>query len=575
MTARILIVDDEESLRFTFEAFLAKEGHLVTTAGDYESALRLIAEEEFDLLLVDIILGGGTGTDLLHEVKKRGLRCPVIMITGEPNVETSAEAVRMGAFDYLAKPVRKDTLLKTTDRALHHKAVLDEKDRIEAEKNRYRKNLEAIFRSLNDAVLTVDHEMRVIEANEQAARICGFEMPDLAGTSFGSAPKRCSGLCREVLATTLRTNSTVKEHRIQCRHEDRPRQVVLLTCSPLTDRQDTFMGAVLVVRDITRLSDLERELKDRYRSHRMVGKSKRMQEMFALLEELTDIETTVLITGESGTGKELVARALHYGGGRAGNALVKVNCSALAENLLESELFGHVKGAFTGAVRNKVGRFQLADGGTIFLDEIGDISPRIQLNLLRVLQEHEFERVGDARPVKVDVRVIAATNCDLRQKVKRGEFRQDLYYRLKVVEVALPTLAERREDIPLLAEYFFDHFLARFNKDISGVSEEALAAFMHYPWPGNVRELEHAVEHAFVLCRSGAILLEHLPVEIRQYGCRQVPGGEKRPTRERDGILGALEKTDWNKAKAARILGMSRQTIYRKIRELNLIEPER
>jgi len=281
----------------------------------------------------------------------------------------------------------------------------------------------------------------------------------------------------------------------------------------------------------------------------------------------------VLITGESGTGKELVARAIHYESIRSAKPLVTVNCSALAENLLESELFGHVKGAFTGAVKDKVGRFQMADGGTIFLDEIGETSSLIQLKLLRVLQERVFELVGDSKPIAVDVRVIAATNRDLKEKIRIGEFREDLYYRLKVVETILPPLGERREDIPLLVDHFCRLFENKFKKNIKGISDDVLNTFMQYPWPGNIRELEHAIEHAFVLCRDRTININHLPPEIKKISKPQVHVSGKRSVDDPQEIFDALNKTDWNKAKAARMLGISRPTLYQKIKEYKLTKP--
>ncbi|UCF94937.1 MAG: sigma 54-interacting transcriptional regulator, partial [Desulfobacterales bacterium] len=557
MTSRILIVDDEESIRFTFKTFLSKEGHAVLTAKDYETALEIISQDDLDLIFADILLSAGrTGVDILREVNRRRLASPVIMITGEPNIETSAEAVREGAFDYLPKPIHKETLLQVTRRALRHKALVVAKEKLEAEKDKYRRNLDAIFRSLKDAIITVDHNMRIIEANEATHAICGFSPQEIIGKTFAELPRYCHGSCQDVLKETLQEKRSIKDYCVKCRHHDRPDQVVQLSSSPLTDRANNFIGAVLVVRDITRLNDLERELKERQQFHNIVGKSQKMQKIYRLLEDLADTETSVLITGASGTGKELVARALHYGGLRTAKPLVTVNCSALAENLLESELFGHVRGAFTDAVKDKVGRFQLADGGTLFLDEVGDISPRIQLKLLRVLQEKEFERVGDSIPVTVDVRVIAATNRDLREKVRRGEFREDLYYRLKVIEIALPPLAERREDIPLLVDHFQSRFKKKLNKNIENVAAEVLAAFMRYPWPGNVRELEHAIEHAFVLCRDRTLLVDHLPPEIEEYAATKARQPVKATVDERQEILQALNQTDWNKAKAARLLGI-------------------
>ena len=243
-----------------------------------------------------------------------------------------------------------------------------------------------------------------------------------------------------------------------------------------------------------------------------------------------------------------------------------MNCSALSENLLESELFGHVKGAFTGAVSDKVGRFQKADGGTIFLDEIGEMSSRMQLRLLRVLQEMEFERVGDSTTIKVDVRVVAATNKDLFEQVRLGQFREDLYYRLKVVELTLPPLRKRREDIPLLVDYFLKKFNEKLNKKITGISVDVQKTFMEHSWPGNIRELGHALEHAFILCHQDTIILDHLPPELRAVGLRWNKDDYYQALRQ------ALEKTYWNKTEAARLLGISRQTFYRKMREYNIAE---
>jgi transcriptional regulator with PAS, ATPase and Fis domain len=334
------------------------------------------------------------------------------------------------------------------------------------------------------------------------------------------------------------------------------------------------MGAVLVIRDVTLLTNLERELRERHQFQNIIGKSKKMQDIYSLLEDLADLDTTVLITGESGTGKELIARALHYGGQRTFKPFVTVNCSALTENLLESELFGHVRGAFTGAIRDKQGRFQLADGGTILLDEIGDISPLIQLKLLRVLQEKEFERVGESISHKVDVRVVACTNKDLKEKVQKGEFRQDLYYRLKVMEIALPPLRDRLDDLPLLIEHFCRHFNEQFKKHIDGISDEVMKRFMDYAWPGNVRELQHAMEHAFVLCRGKWITLDHLPAEIRDgdHPVNQPKDRKKTNTNDVEAILDALSTARWNKTKAARLLGINRRTLHRKINEHRLTE---
>jgi transcriptional regulator with PAS, ATPase and Fis domain len=295
-----------------------------------------------------------------------------------------------------------------------------------------------------------------------------------------------------------------------------------------------------------------------------------MQDIYSLIELLSDVESTVLISGESGTGKELVAAALHYKGNRSNNNIVKVNCSALSENLLESELFGHVRGSFTGAFKDKTGRFKKADGGTIFLDEIADISSKIQIKLLRVLQEKEFEQVGDSKTIKVDVRVIAATNQDLTDKVRNGQFREDLFYRLNVMKIIIPPLRERRDDIPLLVEHFISVFNKKFNKNISSISPSVEKIFLDYHWPGNVRELEHTIEHAFILCKETVISVNNLPPELINHDAKATFCHNDVKVEDPDTIIDALNKSSWNKTKAAQLLGISRRSIYRKIKEFNI-----
>lgn len=294
-----------------------------------------------------------------------------------------------------------------------------------------------------------------------------------------------------------------------------------------------------------------------------------MRHVYCLIESLAGVPTTVLINGESGTGKELVAAALHVSGARSRGPYVKVNCSALSEHLLESELFGHVRGAFTGAVSDKTGRFQKAHGGTLFLDEIGDISPAIQMRLLRVLQESEFERVGDSTPIKVDVRIIAATNKNLADLVSQGSFRQDLYYRLNVVRLILPPLRERLDDLELLVAHFITHLNSKLSKEIATVSDDVMKLFRSYSWPGNVRELQHAVEHACILCKSDIITVNDLPHElVAQPGTAvKSPLPFASPPAGKLTLTEALAATDGNKARAAKLLGVSRMTVYRQLSE--------
>jgi two-component system, NtrC family, response regulator HydG len=567
MSARILVIDDEESIRFTFKAHLTQEGHKVFTSKDYASAIEIIEKNNLDLIFADLILKGHSGIEILGKVKELGLTCPVIMMTGNPSIQTTTEAVRLGAFDYLLKPIYKEPLLRATKIALSHKNLADMKRSVEEENERIRNNLEAIFRSVNDGIITFNRDMVVIDANDAVEKICKIDLKELTGKNITEIQTHCSNACQNILSETIKNQSLIRESRIECRQTEQIHQVVSITSSPLISKNDESIGAVMVIRDVTRLNDLENELRVRHQFQNIIGKSSRMQEIYRLLTDLSQTDTTVLITGESGTGKELIAKALHYSGPRAYKPMVTVNCSALAENLLESELFGHVKGAFTGALKNKMGRFQAADQGTIFLDEIGDIAPSVQLKLLRVIQEKELERVGDSKSLKIDVRIITSTNQPLKQKVEKGEFREDLYYRLKVVEIILPPLRERTEDIELLVIHFCDLFNTKFGKGIEGVTDGVLHAFMKYKWPGNIRELEHAIEHAFVLCHGNIITIDHIPPEIRENHGSAKNRPDKNNKDDNHIIMDALIKAEGNRAKAARILGISRQTLYRKMRE--------
>lgn len=562
----ILVVDDEDSICFSMGTILEMEGHRVDTVMDYASAVQLMDKCTPDVIFADILLGGKSGIQLLKYVKDRGLLVPVVMITGDPNVETAAEALRLGAFDYVSKPVNKDTLLRMSRVALRHKRLEDDRRNLLIEKENLRLHLEAVFRSVPDAIVTIGKSRNIIQTNQAAHEMLGPWHESLEGLDYREAFRNGLETVAEVVTQTLRSKQPVREFRVECDNKEGDLTLVL-NCSPLVDDTGQFLGVVLLLRDISRLVGLERELTERREFQRIIGKSQRMQHIYTLVEDLSETDTTVLITGPSGTGKELVAQALHNAGNRANNPLVKVNCSALSENLLESELFGHVRGAFTGAIRDKAGRFTLAHHGTIFLDEIGDISPRIQLKLLRVLQEKEFEAVGDTKTRKVDVRVIAATNQNLRERVINGDFREDLYYRLKVVEIIIPSLKERREDIPLLIDHFIRLFNSQFNKNIQSVSDEVKSAFMRYSWPGNIRELKHAMEHAFILCRGATIEMPHIPLELRN-DCEMELGSEAGfASITPKELERALKEAGGNKAKAARVLGVSRQTIYRKIRE--------
>jgi DNA-binding NtrC family response regulator len=556
---RILVVDDEGHIREIFAQLLAAEGYEVTGCGTVEEVAGVLAAGEFDLAFVDIRLGAQSGLDVLRLVRERLPLCPVVIITGSPTIETAAEALRHGAFDYIVKPIRQEALLRISRIALEQKELLEERER-------YRGNIEAIFRSLRDLVVMVDENMTVLEANE-ARGLCGIVDNPIAGASFPAIVTCEHPSCVVLLESTLRTGRPMNLDRVECRRLGRRSGVVSLATSPLLDTGGRTIGAVLVVRDETRLASLERELSARRQLHGLIGESQPMQELYKLIERLAEVESTVLVTGESGTGKELVAEAIHHTGRRSKGPLIKVNCAALTESLLESELFGHVKGAFTGAVADRAGRFKAADGGTIFLDEIGDISPGLQVRLLRVLQNKEIERVGDATPQKVDVRVIAATNRNLPQLMAAGKFREDLYYRLRVVEVRVPPLRERKTDIPLLTRHFLDKLGARVGRTIEQVTREAMERFLGYEWPGNVRELEHTLERAMIVAESDMITTRDLTPELRA-ATVAAEAGKEGSVRER--IEQALTRTGGNRTEAARMLGWSRRTFYRRLEECGL-----
>ncbi|WP_243545411.1 sigma 54-interacting transcriptional regulator [Pseudodesulfovibrio tunisiensis] len=454
-------------------------------------------------------------------------------------------------------------------------------ERANLEKERYRLNLEATFRSIPDAIIAVDSRMRVIATNSAAAVLCAARAEEAQGKPLRDLVPPTAGEWLGVLDQVVRTGKAVRGYETQVDLPNLGERMVEIHCSPLIDEETHHVGAVLVVRDVSRIADLEKRLQERLGFRGIVGRSSRMQEIYRLLEQLSQLDSTVLILGESGTGKELVAEALHYGGARAGGPLVKVNCSALTESLLESELFGHVRGAFTGAVKDKVGRIQAAQGGTLFLDEIGDIAPLIQLKLLRFLEQKEYERVGESATRSADVRILAATNADLMEKVRQGIFREDLFYRLNVMPINLPPLRERQADIPLLVEHFLEVFGDQFNKTFTGLSPEVLDLIMKYDWPGNIRELKHLLEHACILSPSGKIglsairgdLVDHmrrLAGQSHASDVHEAPLSSFRRDTGPEAVAEAMLKAGGNKVRAARILGVHRATLYRKLRAYGL-----
>ena len=585
----ILVIDDEESLRNTFQFFLQNEGYSpVITASTYEEALNEINDRHFDLIISDIVLGGSTGIDLLRRVRELGRTCPVVMITGYPTVETASEAVRLGAFDYIPKPVEKQTLLKTARLALRQHQLEQGQRRAEQERERYRTFLETVFKSVADGIITVDMNLGIMEMNPAARLLLGELEPGLAEQN--SIARLCSrdefAPLKKDLLQALKTGGEISARNFECQGAGRRRKVLSVSTAPLKDGAGGLAGAVMVVRDQSPVEAVPTGRRQQF--HRFLGASDAMQAAYTMIENVGRVDLTVLITGESGTGKELAAEALHLESHRKNRPLVKVDCTAIPESLLESELFGHRKGSFTGADRDRLGRILQADGGTLFLDEIGDISPLMQLRLLRFLQESTFYPVGQDTPLHVDVRVITATNVDLKEKVRSGAFREDLYFRLRVIDIILPPLRERGDDILLLADHFIARIAPKVGKTIGGLSDQARQLLLQHRWPGNVRELEHVIERACVLCPGPTISTDHLPLDLTSLprSAEQPAFADRGPTppvfaqpapvapattlSRADRIVAALRTAGGNKAKAARLLGIDRTTLYRKIKELRL-----
>ncbi len=433
-----------------------------------------------------------------------------------------------------------------------------------------------ILDSISDGVFTVDPDWRVTSFNRAAERITGVRRDQAIGQRCSEVFRAsiCENAC--ALRQTLDTGQPLVNRLAYIVAADGQRVPISISTAILRDEAGEVIGGVETFRDLSEVEQLRKELEHRYRFADIIGRSHPMRNLFELLPTVAESDSTVLIEGDSGTGKELVARAVHDLSPRRSKPFVAVNCGALPDTLLESELFGYKAGAFTDARRDKPGRFALAEGGTIFLDEIADVSPAMQSRLLRVLQERVYEPLGSVKTLRADVRVLAATNRDLAEQVSSGEFRQDLYYRINVIRLRLPPLRERREDIPLLV----DHFVAKFNqlqgKDVHGVSEAAMARLMSHDFPGNVRELENVIERAFALCRCGLIDVAHLPAELGGESAKPAAAGDSRASLrelERRLMLEALDRHEGNRAAAARELSMHPSTFYRKVRALGLRLP--
>jgi PAS domain S-box-containing protein len=429
-----------------------------------------------------------------------------------------------------------------------------------------RTDYQSILNSITDGVLTVDHNMVITSFNRAAENITGVNRKEAIG-------RQCFEVMRaDVCESGCPIKKTLKDGR-PCRNipvfivrADNKRIPISVTTGIVRDDKGNVIGGVETFRDLSELNKLRRELSKKHSFEDIVSKNHKMLQLFSILPQIADSHSTVLIEGASGTGKELFARAIHNHSPRREAPFMAVNCGALPDTLIESELFGYQAGAFTDAKQNKPGRFALVQNGTIFLDEIGDISPAMQMRLLRVLENRTFSPLGATATVQMNARVIAATHRDLKEMISTGHFREDLYFRINVVGLKLPPLVERKEDIPLLVDHFIDRFNIITGKQIVGISQDALAALTLYDWPGNVRELENAIEHAFVLCLDGMIRVAHLPEQIQpQKEALYVPVETSLKAIEKQAIIRALIQNDWRKMATARELGIDKNTLRRKI----------
>jgi PAS domain S-box-containing protein len=433
-----------------------------------------------------------------------------------------------------------------------------------------------ILDSISEGVFTVDLDWRITSFNRAAEEITGVQRKMAIGQQCRDVLRAdvCEGDC--TLAATIETGKPIMNKVVHIIDTQGKKKAIAISTALLKDETGKVIGGVETFRDMSMIEELQKEIQGRYSCEDIISQSHKMQNLFAILSNIAESNTTVLIEGESGTGKELFARAIHNLSFRKDNPFIAVNCGALPDTLLESELFGYKAGAFTDAKKDKPGRFALAEGGTIFLDEIGDISPAVQVRLLRVLQDKTYEPIGGVSSVKADVRIITATNKKLDQLVKEGKFRDDLYYRINVMRLELPPLRDRKEDIPILVDHFISRFNSLHNKNICCVTNEVTAALLAYDYPGNVRELENIIEHCFVLCEAEIIEAKHLPASARPISKAEKAKDSEPTTIKQMEILlinQALRRNKGNKTATAKHLGIDKSTLFRKMKAYN-ITPE-
>ena len=438
-----------------------------------------------------------------------------------------------------------------------------------------RNKLEAIFNSNIEGTFTIDDEWNITSFNNSAAKITGYGKGEAIGQKCWNIFN--SNLCRNGchMEQTMHKGRSTIGNELEIIHKNGNKVPIRVNSAILLNNRNEKIGAVETFIDISEIKNLSAHLDERYSYENIIGKNKEIKKIISVLENVAQTDSSVLITGESGTGKELAARAIHLNSPRRTGPFIAVNCSAFVESLIESELFGHEKGAFTGAIKTKTGRFELARGGTLFLDEIGDLSLAVQTKLLRVLETREFERVGGTKSIKMDARIIAATNKILSEEILTGRFRKDLFYRINIINIHLPPLRERKDDLPLLVNHFIDHFNEVFGKTVKQFSSSAYELITEYEWPGNIRELENVIEHSFILCNSDIIQIEHLPKSLKESKIKSPERSSIHIKKnimetEKEIILSALERNKWNRKRTAEELKINPSTLWRKMKKLGI-----
>lgn len=564
---RALVVDDDQDSLDLVEAVLSGRGHEVVAKSDGASALSAYEAAPFPLVVLDWMMPGMDGLELCRRIRELpgGDRTIILAITARSEPESLGQLLDAGANDYLAKPFDPRVLSVRIAVAEQTSNNLIERKRAEEHLQTSSDDMLAILNALRVGTAITD-EVGVITFSSKSAQAIlgrsadavvgrpwreGFPIDDAAAIALNDAAARPWAERTKVGAEVERDDGTHASIEIDIGDD------------PRDSRKKLFFFY-----DVSDVHQLRKKLDERAHFKDLVGKSKRMREVYQYIRDVAPVDSTALILGETGTGKELVARAIHTSSRRAAGALIPVNCAGLTESILTSQLFGHRRGAFTGADEDRIGLFEAATGGTIFLDELGDIPMSVQTALLRVLQEREIVRVGETAPRKIDVRVIAATHRDLNHEVEQGSFRQDLLYRLRVVTIRLPPLRERREDIPLLADSVMAELRATTGKPVNSISHEAMRILIDFDWPGNVRELKSVLESAMIRCRGTIIQPEDLPTEIFEMIEATPITGEGLD--ERGMIQAALEQAGGNRTTAAKILGISRATFYRRLNALGI-----